>query len=85
MGWEVETPTWLGLLSTAWKGPWYNVDGPHADPAPAGTHRHGQWYKLKSAGCSNERQVHREAVGVTGRENERGQKEHVKVKASEQR
>lgn len=52
---------------------------------PAHTQRHGQWYKLKSGGCSNERQVHREAVEVTGRENERGQKEHVKVKAGERR
>lgn len=72
-----------GVVVCSVEGSWYNVCRPHADPAPASTHTHthGQRYKLKSAGCGNERQVHREAVRVTGRENERGQKEHVKVKA----
>ena len=81
----------VGLLSTEWKGRGIMSTGymltlllltrTHTHTH---THTHSQWYKLKSAGCDNERQVRQEADGVTGRENERGQKEHVKVKAGEE-
>lgn len=60
---------------------------PHTDTqrhAHTRTHARSQWYKLKSASCNDERQVHQQAIAVRGRENERGQKEHVKVKAGEE-
>jgi len=90
--WEVKTRTWRGcclqrgrgrgIMSSARK---LTLLLPAHTHTHTHTHTHGQWYKLKSAGCGNERQVHWEAVGVTGRENERGQKEHVKVKAGGRR
>lgn len=57
------------------------AEGPRRDVDSTLTSAPASTYKLKSAGCSNESRC---TVGGTGRENERGQKEHVKVKAGEE-